>query len=63
MGAQGKDPTKEDFLEEVAPEPNLKPPASAGQKKEGANNRGGSLPQAGGGQVTVMGFREKLTDG
>lgn len=23
MGAQGKDPTKEDFLEEVAPEPNL----------------------------------------
>ena len=48
MGAQGKDRSKEDFLEEVAPEPNLKPPASAGQRKEGANNRGGSLPQAGG---------------
>lgn len=59
MEAQGKHPIKEDFLEEVAPEPNPKPAACAGQKKEGTNTKRGSLLKAGGGQV--MGFREKLT--
>lgn len=59
MGAQGKDHTYEDFLEEVGPEPNTKLPACAGQKKEGTNPRRGSLLKGGGGQV--MGFREKLT--
>ena len=60
MGTQGKDPTKEDFLAEVAPELNPKPSACADWKKKGANNRRGNLLKAGGGQV--LGFREKLTD-
>lgn len=58
MGAQGKKPIKEGFLEEVTPEPNLKPSACAGQKKKGVKNRRVGLLKAGGRQV--MCFREKL---